>query len=231
MLGVLANVFAVIAGSLIGLVFNRGISKRFTDAVMVAVGLCVIYIGFSGSLVDENTVVMVISMAIGAFLGTWIDIDKYINNLGIKVEKRFSSDKSGVGSEGKVAKGFVSASILFCTGAMTVVGSMDAGLGDNSMLYTKSILDFISSIVLTVSLGWGVMLSSLFVLVLQGSIALFAGVLGPLLSSGAINEASSTGSLIIVAIGMNMAGITKIKVANLMPAIFIAPAIMLILGQ
>lgn len=223
--GVLANVFGVIVGSLLGLVFKKGISEKLKDAIMIAVGLCVVYIGISGALADENTIVLVISMALGALIGSLIDIDRHINDLGLWVERKFNSSSG----DGSVAKAFVTASLLFCVGAMTVVGSIDAGLGDSSMLYTKSILDFISSIVLTVSLGWGVMLSSVFILVFQGAIALLAGVLEPLLSSAALNEATATGSLLIFAIGLNMVGISKIKVANYMPAIFIAPAIVILL--
>jgi len=225
MFGVLVNVIAVIAGSLIGLLCRKGISQKLSDAVMIAVGLCIIYIGLSGTFEENNTTVLVVSMALGALVGTLIDFDKHVNNLGLFVEKKFAKS----GNEGAVSKAFVTSSLLFCVGAMAVVGSINAGLGDNEMLFTKSILDFISSIMLTVSLGWGVMLSSLLILVLQGTIALLAEVIEPLLSESALTGATSTGSLIIFALGLNMTGITKIKVANYIPAIFISPIIILII--
>lgn len=220
MLGVIVNTVAVLIGSSIGLLCKKGIPERFTKAIMTALGLCVVYIGISGSLKGENTILLILSMVIGTAIGTALDIDGGINRLGDSLEKRFSNEDGQV----SIAQGFVTASLLFCIGAMTIVGSLTAGLtGDNEMLFTKSVLDFISAIMLTVSLGIGVMFSALFVLVFQGAIALFAGVLSPLLSDAAINELICAGSLMIMALGFNMLGITKLKVANYMPALIIAP--------
>ena len=220
MLGVIVNAIAVIIGSSIGLIFKKGIPEKFSKPIMTAIGLCTLYIGISGSLKGSNTILLILSMILGIAIGTALDLDGAINRLGEAVEKKFSKSDS----KGSIAQGFVSASLLFCVGAMTIVGSLTAGLtGDNQMLFTKSVLDFISSIMLTVSLGIGVMLSAAFILVFQGSIALLAGVLSPLLSDGAINEIICCGSLLLIAMGLNMLGISKIKVANLMPAIIISP--------
>lgn len=220
--GVAVNAVAVIIGSVIGLLFRKGVPERFSDAIMKGVALCVLYIGISGSLKGEQTIVVILSIVIGAVIGTLLDIDGFITRLGDSLEKHFASG----GKKASISQGFVTASLLFCVGAMTIVGSLTAGLtGDNEMLFTKSVLDFISSIMLTVSLGLGVMFSSVFVLVFQGSIALLAGFLSPIFSESAINETVCAGSILIICLSLNMLGITKIKVANYMPALLVAPLI------
>jgi uncharacterized membrane protein YqgA involved in biofilm formation len=227
MIGVLVNTATVIIGSLIGLLFKKGISKRFSDAIMLGIGLCTIYIGISGTLKGENTLILIISIVVGAVIGTWLDIDKRINALGDWIGDRFKKTDS---SSPSVAEGFVTASLLFCIGAMTIVGSLNAGLtGDNEMLFTKSLLDLISSAILSVSLGIGVMFAAAFVLVFQGSIVLLAQSLQPILTDSAIAEITCAGSLMIIALGLNLIGLAKIKVANYLPAIVIAPLICWIL--
>ena len=219
MLGVLANTIAVLIGSAVGMLFKKGIPEKYSNAVMTGIALCTVYIGVSGSLKGENTIVLIVSMALGAVAGTLLDLDGGLNRLGQYVEKKFSK-----GGTGKIAQGFITASLLFCVGAMTIVGSRTAGLtGDNEMLYTKSVLDLISASMLSVSLGIGVMFSAVFVLVFQGAIALMAGFLEPVLTTAAINEIICAGSLMILALGLNMLGITKIKVANYLPALVFAP--------
>lgn len=221
MIGVLVNTATVIIGSLIGLLFKKSISRRFTDAIMLGIGLCTIYIGISGALEGENTLILILSIVLGAAMGTGLDMDKRINDLGDWIEKRF---KKADGNSVSVAEGFVTASLLFCIGAMTIVGSLNAGLtGDNEMLFTKSLLDLISSLILSVSLGIGVMFAAAFVFVFQGSIVLLAQSLQPILTDSAIAEITCAGSLLILALGLNLIGLTKIKVANYLPAIVVAP--------
>jgi len=169
-----------------------------------------------------ETLIVIISMVVGATVGGLLDIDRQVNRLGHWLEGRFHSKNGSV----SIAEGFVSATLLFCVGAMTVVGSLNSGLrGDHAMLFTKSLLDFFSSMMLAVSLGVGVLLSGLSILVIQGGIALLAGVLEPLLSAipGSITQIACTGSVMILAIGLNLMGVTKIKVANYLPGILIAP--------
>lgn len=223
MLGVLVNTVAVLIGSGIGLVFKKGIAQKYADAIMLGIALCTTYIGISGALKGENTIVLIISIVLGAFFGTLLDIDAALNHLGTAIEKKMSRN----GEKNTIAQGFVTASLLFCVGSMTIVGSLTAGLtGDNEMLFTKSVLDFISSIMLSVSLGIGVMFSAAVVLGLQGGIALLAGLLAPVLSGSAINEIICAGSVLIIALGLNMLGITKIKVANYLPALVFAPVVL-----
>ena len=227
MIGVFVNTATVIIGSAIGLLFKKGISKRFTVAIMIGIGLCTIYIGISGALKGENTLILIVSIVVGAVIGTWLDIDGRINALGDWIGKRFKKADSGNVS---IAEGFVTASLLFCIGALTIVGSLNAGLtGDNEMLFTKSLLDLISSAILSVSLGIGVMFAAAFVLIFQGSIVLLAQSLQPVLTDSVIAEITCAGSVMIIALGLNLIGLAKIKVANYLPAIFVAPVICWIL--
>ena len=222
MLGVLVNVIAVVIGGILGLLLKKGIPSHVEKGVMAALGLCCMVIGIQGALDGADTLIVIISMVVGAIVGGIIDIDKGVNRLGAWVEKRFQKDGGSV----SVAEGFVSATLLFCVGAMTIVGSLNSGLrGDHAMLFTKSLLDFFSGMMMAVSLGIGVALSAVSILVVQGGIALLAGVLEPLLSSipGSVEQIACVGSVMIIAIGMNLIGITKIKVANFLPGIIVAP--------
>lgn len=218
MLGVLANTAAVIIGSLIGLLFKKGINKRITDGIMCAVALSVMYIGITGALSGKNTLVLVISMAIGSLIGSAIDIDRRFTAFANRIESKFKKTDGSV----NFAEGFIAASLLFCIGAMTVVGSLQAGLtGDISTLLVKSILDFISSIIFASTFGIGVIFSSAVVFTVQGGIALVANLLAPLLSDAVIAEMTCAGSLLIVALSLNMLGITKLKIANFLPAVIL----------
>ncbi len=220
MLGVIVNVGTVLLGSLVGLFLKRGIPEKVTEALMIGIGLCTVFIGISGALQGENTLVLILSMAIGTVIGTLLDIDRQLNRLAAYVETRFKQKDGQV----TVAEGFVTASLLFCVGAMTIVGSLQAGLtGDCEMLYTKATLDLISSCVLSASLGIGVLLADAFVLVFQGGLVLLAGFIAPFLTDYAIGEMTCAGSVLIIALGLNLIGVTKIKVANYLPVILIPP--------
>lgn len=227
MLGVLVNVGTVLIGSLVGLFLKRGIPEKVTEALMIGIGLCTVFIGISGALEGENTLVLILSMAIGTVIGTLLDIDKQLNRLAAYVEARFKQKEGQV----TVAEGFVTASLLFCVGAMTIVGSLQAGLtGDCEMLFTKATLDLVSSCVLVASLGIGVLLADIFVLVFQGGIVLLAGLVAPFLTDYAIGEMTCAGSVLIIALGLNLIGVTKIKVANYLPVIFIPPILCLFMS-
>lgn len=220
MIGVFVNVLTVLIGSTLGTIFKKGISKRFADSVMIGIGLCTVCIGISGMLKGENILVAIISMVLGAIFGTWIDFDNRINQIGDFIQSKFKREDEKV----SIAEGFVTASLLFCIGAMTIVGSLEAGLkGDNSMIFTKSLLDLFSSTMLAASLGIGVVFSAVFVLVFQGGLVLLSGLLAPVLNDAAIAELTCVGSLMILALGLNLMGITKIKVANFFPALVFAP--------
>jgi len=220
MLGVLINTITVLIGGTIGTVFKKGIPQKITDALMIGVGLCVVYIGIDGAFKGENTLVLILSVVFGAVVGTLIDIDMWVNRFGKWVEKKFNKGDKKV----SIAEGIVTATLLFCVGSMTVVGSLNAGLrGDNEMLITKAMLDAITSVVLASTLGVGVILSAGCVFLIQGGLVLLAGLLGNILTDPAINEMTCAGSVIIIAIGLNLSGLSKFKVANYIPAIIFAP--------
>ena len=220
MLGVFVNTLTVILGTVIGILFRKFLPQKLGDAVMKGVALCVLYIGISGMLKGTNPIITILSMACGAIVGTLIDIDKWFNRFADFLQTKLARKKEGEAST--LAEAFVSSSLLFCVGAMTIVGSLDAGLrGDNSTLYAKAVLDGISSVFFASSLGFGVLLSAATILVYQGSLVLLAGVLQSVLTNEfIIAEMTCAGSLLIIALGLNMLGMTKIKVMNYLPAIF-----------
>ena len=222
MIGVIANVIAVVLGSAIGLLFKKGIPKKVSDGIMTGIGLCIICIGIKGVFDGDNILVTIISIVLGSVVGFLLDIDKRLNDFGEFIQNKFKKKED---SNVSIAEGFVTASLLFCVGSMTVVGSLNAGINkDYEVLLTKSVIDFIAAIMLSVSLGIGVMFSSIFVLVLQGGMVLLAGVLAePLMASGAIGELNCAGSLLIIGLGMNLMKVAKVKVANYLPALIFVP--------
>ena len=222
MLGVIVNTITVIIGSITGLLFKKGIPKKITDAIMTGIGLCTVSIGISGLIEDVNAIILIISIVLGAALGTLLDIDSKINHMGDYLSKKFKSNTDKT----SVSEGFVTACLLFCVGSMTIVGSLNAGLlGDNKMLLTKALLDLISSTMLSASLGIGVLFAAGFVFVFQGSLVLLAQYIAPFLTPETIAQLNGAGSLLIFALGLNIIGITKIKIANYLPAIIIAPLV------
>lgn len=234
MLGVLVNAAAVIAGGLIGLLLKKGIPSRLNDIMTKAVALAVLYIGITGIIGEMNfgagmggkyTLILIICTVLGGLIGGLIKIEERFSSFVEKTEKRFSKNPD----KPQVAQGFISASLLFCVGAMTIVGSLEAGIqGNNSTLFAKSLLDFISSIILASGLGVGVALSSVFVFVFQGAIALLGQFIAPVLTDYCISMMSSVGSLLIIALSLNMMGITKTKILNLMPGVLLPVLLCLI---
>lgn len=219
MIGTLINCAAIILGSAVGLLFRKGMKKKMSDTVMQGVGLCVILIGLSGALETQNTLLVIISMVIGGVVGSWIDIDDKMNRLGAFAQRKLTR---GDDENNTFAKGFVTASLIFCVGAMAVVGSLESGIqGDHSTLIAKSMLDGITSMILASTLGIGVMLSAVPILIYQGGIALLGTVIAPFLSTEVITEMSAVGGLLIAGIGINMLLEKDIKVANLLPAILV----------
>ncbi len=237
--GTIVNAFAVIVGGAIGLLFKKAIPKRLSDTVFKGLGLCTLFIGITGVFQEGiNTLVIILSMVIGAVVGEAVDLDKKINNLGNWLENRF---KAKDGERISIAQGFVSASLLFCVGAMTIVGSLQSGLaGDHTTLYIKSILDFVAAIIFASSLGVGVLFSAGFVFLYQGVMSVTSYIIAHTVSGGAhlleqtaqltpfmitVNSMNCVGYIIIVGLAFNMIGITKLKVMNYVPAIFMPIAL------
>lgn len=215
--GTVVNALGVLVGTAAGLLLGRLIPERLSDAVTKGVALCVFYIGVSGMLADENTLVLIISMVLGILLGETLKLDDRLNALGESIERKFSER----GIRGRISEGFVSASLLFCVGAMAIVGSLESGLsGSHETLYAKTVLDTVSSVVYASTMGFGVALAAIPVLLYQGAIALGASLLSPVLTGEVIAEMKAVGSLLIVALSLNMLGLTKIKIMNAVPAVF-----------
>ncbi len=225
MIGVIVNTLTVIVGSSIGLLAKKIIPKNWSDFIICGMGLCTIYIGISGAFEGQNTLVAVISMAVGAVIGLAADIDRRVNSGVEKLEKRFIKEPSESGGA-SFTEGCVTASMIFCVGAMTILGSLQAGLtGDNTMLFTKATMDGIGAVFFAASLGFGVLAAGVFVFVFQGAIVLLAQFVEPFLSQTVIAEMTCVGSLILIGLALNLIGATKIKVMNFTPAIFMPIAV------
>lgn len=222
MLGVIVNVGAVVVGALLGLLFRKGIPERVSEAVMFAMGLCSLFVGITGLSGDANAIVIIVSMVLGTIVGTLLNIDGGVNRMGQFIEKKMKGR-----GDGNIVEGFMTASLLFCVGAMAIIGSMNSGLlGDHQVLFTKSVMDMISACMLASALGIGVIFSAASVLVYQGAIVLLAQLLRNVLTDEAlILNLTCTGSIMIIAIGLNLLGITKLKVADQLPALLFVPLV------
>ncbi|MBQ6714709.1 MAG: DUF554 domain-containing protein [Clostridia bacterium] len=217
--GAVVNFLLVIIGGVLGCFLKKGIPEKAKNILMQGMALCVFYIGVTGIFEDNiNVLIVIISVGLGALIGELLDLDRLVNKLGENLEKKINKK----GGNSKIAEGFVTATLLFCIGAMTVVGSIDSGIaGDNSTLYSKSLIDCISAIVFASTLGIGVVLSCFPVLIIEGGITLLAVLVEPILTERIIAHLSVIGSILIIALSLNMLGLTKIKVMNLLPAVFL----------
>ena len=224
MLGVIVNSIAIIAGGIVGLIINKGIPERLNKTIMDGIALVVMYMGISGALKGDNALYVKISICVGGFIGELIDLDKLLNKLGEYIDEKLTkkNKEDKYNEKNSLSRGFVSASLLYCVGAMAVVGAIQSGLSsDYSTLFAKSILDGVSSIFFAASLGMGVILSSVAVFLYEGIIALGAGGISSILSDIVVTYMTCVGSLLIFALGLNMLNISNIKVANLLPSMFI----------
>ena len=216
--GTIVNSLTIIAGTVVGLLLGKFIPDRFNDAISKGIALCVLYIGVDGMLAGENALISILCIVLGVILGELLRLDDRIRSLGDWVERRFA----GKHTKGSISEGFVSASLLFCVGAMAIMGALDSGLlRDHSTLYAKSTLDGITSIVYSSTMGVGVALSAIPIFLYQGAIALGASFIEPFLTPVVIAEMKCVGSILIVGLSLNLLGLTKIKVMNYVPAVFL----------
>lgn len=221
MIAVLVNVATVLLGSTVGLIFRNKINEKFTKAVISALALVTILIGLGSALDTADILCVIICMALGTIIGELIRIDDGIEGAGNFIKSKLLKGKS---RENRFTEGFVTACIVFCVGSMTIMGSFESGInGNNSIIYAKSALDFVSSMMFAAAMGMGVPFAALFVLVFQGALTLLAGVLAPFLSAAVVTEMSAVGGTILVGMGINMLELSskRIKVANMLPAIFL----------
>ena len=228
-LGTIINVITIIIGATLGVLLRKIIPSRLQNTVVTGVGLSVCFVGISGviskmlvlnagSFDTKDTMLMVASLVIGAFVGELLNIEKQLERFGNFCKSRIKSKKENA----RFTEGFVSASLLFCVGAMAIVGSLEDGLnGDYTTLFAKSLMDGTISIFFAATMGAGVYLSILPVAIYQGAITLLAGLIKPLLNDLLIGQLSLVGSVLIFAIGLNMCANTKIKTGNLLPAVLV----------
>lgn len=216
MLGTVVNAAAVILGALFGIGIKKGIKESYKDTIMNGIGLSVVLIGIMGGIEANNIILVIASIVIGSIIGEALDIDKKLDHLRLGMEKKFGKGDSNF------SKGFVTASLVYCIGAMAIVGSLESGLsGNHETLFAKSILDGITAILFASSLGIGVAFSALPIFIYQGTITLLANFIKDYLTPEAVGEMSAVGGVLILAIGINLLGLKKIKVANMLPAVFI----------
>lgn len=216
MLGTIVNVIAIILGTLLGIFIKKGIKEKYKSTIIDGIGLSVAIIGITGAVETNNIILVIGSIVVGSIIGELIDIDLKLENLGDRLEEKFGNGDSNF------SKGFVTASLVFVIGAMAIVGSLESGLsGNHETLFAKSILDGVMSVIFASTLGIGVAFSVFPVFIYQGAITLLANSVKDILTPEVITEMSAVGGILILAIGINILGIKKIKVANMLPAIFI----------
>ena len=221
MFAVFFNMVTVLAGSILGLLLKNSFSPRVGQALMKCLGLCTLGIGMSALLGTGDTLCVIICMVIGTALGEWIDIERRMEGLGEALKRKLIK---GDGGENRFVEGFVTATVVYCVGAMSINGSIAAGLEhDYSVIISKSVIDGVSSITFAAAMGVGVAFSSVSIFLYQGGITLLAGVVGPYLPGPVITEMSAVGGAIIVGIAMNLLELPKekIRVGNMLPAIFL----------
>lgn len=222
--GTIINASAIFVAGLIGLMLRKGIPENMSRTMQDGLGLLVLVIGIQYGFKADNLAIVALSLATGAIIGEWRQWEARLEQLGIYLQNRFGNNNGG-----QFAKGFVTATLLFCVGAMAVIGSLEDGLtGNYQILLVKSILDGIFSILFAASMGLGVLFSAFPVLIYQGAISLGAGFLKPLITDPMLNNITSCGGIIIAGLGLNLIGLTRIRVANLLPGLIILPFIMML---
>lgn len=222
-LGALVNGMAVAAGGLVGLVAGKKVPGRVTDLLMEALGLCVVLVAVKGMLGDDvDILVVVLSMVVGGVVGRLLDIDGAIRRLGDRVQDALASRLAGAAGTGRFAEGLVAATLFMGSGSMAIVGSLQSGISlDHGTLVAKAAIDCVVAVVMAASMGAGVPLASVAVFGYEAVLSLGASLLAPVLTGAVVAAMTVTGSLLLLAVGLNMLGITSIKVADLVPAAFV----------
>ncbi len=216
MKGTLVNTATVILGSLMGMAVGARLPEKVKQIVMSGLGLCTLLIGFKMAFKGEQILIVIGSLVLGGIIGELLDIEGWLENIAEKIKKKIKSES------GNFVVGFVTASLVFCVGPMTVVGSIEDGIrGDASILYAKSVLDGFASMAFASGLGVGVLFSAVTVLVYQGLLTLLGQKLSFLLNEHVLNELTATGGLMIVGIGLLLLDIKKVRVGNFLPALVI----------
>ena len=228
-LGTVVNALAIISGGIVGMVFGKKIPERMQETLLKVNGTAVLFIGIGGAMSKmltikdgvvntQGSMMMIGSLAIGTVVGELLDLDGWMHRFGVCLQK-----KTGNGSDSHFIEGFVSASLTVCIGAMAIVGAIADGIdGNHSVLFAKAVLDLIIVMVMSASLGKGCLFSFIPVVILQGSVTLLAKLIAPLITTAALNHISYVGSVLIFCVGVNLVFDSKIRVANILPAILVA---------
>ena len=221
MLAVLINVATVLIGSTIGLIFGSRIKENYTQGIMMAIALCTFVIGVQSAIQTSNILIVMVCLVIGTVIGIWLKLDDRMNGASDRIKVRLKGTKLG---NGPFAEAFMTTTMLFCVGTMTVIGSIEAGLNHNyDILIAKSIMDLMSSLIFAAALGPGVLLSAVSVLVIQGGIALLASVAAPILTTEVVTEMSAVGGTLFIGMAINLLGNSQkhIKIGDMLPGIFL----------
>lgn len=222
--GTLVNIGAVVIGCAFGRLIGGYLSSRLRQTMMVGLGLAVLLIGMQLALQSSQIMIVIGSLILGGLIGEWIGIEKHLEAFGERLQKRFSGDS-------KIAEGFVTASLLYCVGAMAIMGALQDGLGgEPTILYAKAALDGIASIALTSTLGIGVIFSVVPLLVYQGGITLAAGFAKTILTDPVVSEMNAVGGLLIISIAIDLLGIKRLPVGNLLPSVFVVVGLLWAFG-
>lgn len=216
MLGTIVNSLAIIVGGLVGFFFKNIIPQKLSDSLLKASAMAVLAVGIKLSMQGDNLSLLIIAIILGTFIGELINIEDKLDNLGMILESKFKNKESNI------TQGFVSCTLVYCVGSMAIVGSIQSGLtGNHQILFSKALLDGIISITMAATMGIGVVFSSISVFIYQGSITILAQFLQSILSDVVVSEMTSIGGVMIMAIGLNFLEIKRIKVGNMIPAVFI----------
>ena len=214
LLGSLVNGGAIIVGGLVGLFAGKLLPERLRGSLMAALSLMTIGIAVPGLLKSSNALIPIISMVVGTLIGELLDIESAVNKLGESLQKRFTGSS--------VTEGFVTGSLVFAVGALAVMGPLESGLQhQHSLLISKAVIDGVASVVFASTMGLGVALSGVTVFAVEGSISLLASLVAPFLGEAVVNEITFVGSLLIVGISLNLLGLTKLRILNMVPAILL----------
>lgn len=216
MLGTVANTISILVGGSLGRGLGNTMSKRYSDTLLNAIAVSVVLLGLKSALETKNVILLISCMALGSIIGEYLEIEDRINKIGSMLENKFLK------KHGNIAEGFMTATLIYCVGAMSIIGAIESGVSHNhSTLFAKSVLDGVSALVFSSTLGIGVLLAAIPVFLYQGLITVLAGMLTQYLQLEALNELSAIGGLLVMIIGLNILKVTKIKVGNMIPSVFL----------
>jgi len=225
MLGTIVNTITILLGGGLGSRFGSKLSKRYSDILLQALALSVILMGLKSAIETKNILLLICCMALGSIIGEFLRIEERLDSISKLVERKFANH------QGNIAEGFMTASLIYCVGSMAIIGAIESGVNNNhSTLFAKSILDGVSALVFSSTLGIGVALSALPVFIYQGSLTMLSGLLAGVLSVEAMNELSAVGGLLVMVIGLNILEVTDIKVGNMIPAVFLPVLYFMVTG-